>query len=1382
MKRMLPNTTRRLPDTADDRGQQPQHAFALRQLAVWMLAVGSFLGLVTAAAAQPVANPQDYTRSSSFVYYGTSDGTKAGLLRMERVEPNNPNQCVETEYSYSDHGHKTGSVTRNCAGASGNASFLPRSSTNGYDGYTVQVNGVPVNVPKGAFASASSNAENHAESRLIDPRFGAVTSLTGPNLLTTRYELDAWGRVERELRADGTSTRSLHCLISGRVSDTASNSAGCGGTGPLSGRSDEVPSGGSNGAGWRAVSYVQVQAFDANNAPMGPAQRTYKDAEGRVIREVVQGFDGPSQSAGHRWIVKDTVYNAYGVAVVTTGTYFLETRSPGTTGSGDMPLTTTVVDALGRPIEVHQRDPKGNASTSFGAYGSHASSRTTIHYGGSISQALLPVPNALATATTNDLGQVRIEEKNANGLLVRVTDPTGAQLAHQHDAFGNLIATKDALQNTISLGYDIRGRKLRMQDPSAGLWTYDYNALGELVWQQSPNQRALSQSTRMAYDRLGRMTGRNAPEYNSSWTYDTCATGKGKLCATATTHGVAKTFTYDALGRPTGSRMAVTNGPSFNTALSYQAGTSRLETQTYPTGLKVQYGYTALGFLNQASLPQAVTVVPDTAPGHAPGPSTTWAAGKVLWSASAVNARGQGEQSLLGNGLKGRTGFDGASGRVAEISMGAGGSVAYHAYVWDSIGNLKSRVDHNGDGRTGAVTDTYSYDALNRLTRYTVEAVNAANLTRTVELHYNAIGNLLYKSDVGNYSYPSFGAGSVRPHAVAQVSMAHETRVYGYDANGNAVSASAGPWRSISYTSFNLPDSNQGAQGPNGLKYTWYYDENQQRIRETRQNGQGSRTTWFLHPDNQGGLGFEVESRSGQTDLNRHYINAGGQLVVVVTRQSLSAYASAGAASPPTVGGVATVKVEFWHKDHLGSLISTSDHLGNVTARYAYDPFGKRRQTSGQYDAHGALVIDWVNGANAGTDRGFTGHEHLDDLGLIHMNGRVFDPTIERFLLPDPLIQAANQLQNYNRYSYCYNNPLVCTDPTGYFSLKKFLGGELMQIAGSIVGGPLGALIWSYGAYTSAREIARTELGYQIGSIAIGILSAYCQGAAAACNGVGQAAWARLAGYSAAQSVRVGAFAAVSTYVNGQIGDKWAGAGARGATPTSIANNTFAHGVWGCASAEVQGGNCKSGATAGLTGAAFSNYGGALHSNNVVVNTMAHAAIGGITSIASGGRFWDGAQSAAFAYLFNHVAHIGINIRVPAWAGKMIWGEDYLGQGGGFGFAVSWPGDVGGEFDVGLYGEVSGSGFDYGTGKASLGFSYERGSLRNGLAGWGKEVSFNDGVGGLSLSFSEDNRINGVGLHVGPGYNIGASVTKTGVLSIRDGIDWLKKSFGPKKQ
>ncbi|KQW42934.1 hypothetical protein ASD88_20640 [Pelomonas sp. Root662] len=1156
------------------------------------------------------------------------------MLKIERVEPNNPQLCVETEYGYDAWGNKASATTRNCtnasgSGASGLATFTARTSSSnftpgaGWNALTIA--GKSVSIPAGAFAATATNALSQSEKRLVDPRFGALVKLEGPNQLTTENILDEWGRVVEEQRADGTSTKTQYCLIVGRASDTSSNGPGCGSTPPLSGRSDEIPV--------QAYSYTQVQGFLKNTSTItGPAQRVYKDREGRAIRQVTEAFDGGGGATAGRVIVQDTVYNLYGVATVTSGPYFLDSGSANVVGSNDRTLTRITVDALGRTTMVEQStdalDPNG-ISTSIAAHNGGT-------YPGAIKVAVTRVAfNGLNTTTTNALLQQRVEEKNANGQLVRVTDAHGAQIAYQHDAFGNLLKTQDALQNLVTLSYDIRGRKLSMNDPDTGTWQYVYDAVGQLRAQQSPRQ-TLATRTTMDYDPLGRMTQRVEPEYTSTWAYDSCTKGVGKLCGTATTHGVAKTFNYDTLGRPSTSRVAVSGGPSFNTGVAYD-GFGRVQTQTYPTGLQVSYDYTTRGFLNQVKSVQQLNIVADAKAGETAGASATWAAGKVIWAAGSVNARGQAENQTLGNGVNSRASFDGPTGRLKDLNAGLGSTntaVAY-TYTWDSIGNLKGRADLNGDGSTGNITDSYVYDALNRLTQYTVEASASASLKRTVDLHYNAIGNLLHKSDVGNYIYPDFGNSSgttrPRPHALTTLNRVSGGSItYAYDASGNAITATDGAWRRITYTSFNLPSGTVdqagagGAEGPNGLRYLWYYDENHQRLKEVRTNAQGTRTTWNLHPDNQGGLGFETESTGSSVNLNRHYIAAGGQTLVVVTREALSAYAASTATTTRSLGTIAAIKVEYWHKDHLGSLVATTDHAGAVTKRYAYDPYGKRRQTNGTYDAFGALVIDWVDGSNQGTDRGYTGHEHLDDIGIIHMNGRLFDPLTGRFLQADPFIQQMDDLQNFNRYSYCFGNPLNCTDPTGYFSLRRlikfvavvvisyYLPGIVQSYLTTAAGGVSGTFV----SFSAAGKASLTLVGKLAVAATTGFAAGTVQGGSLQ-SGIQGAFSAML-------------FAGVGQHV-GMAGLDSAGAVVDG---SKYAYAVMLHGVAGCISTVASGGKCGPGALS----AAFSKAALPLSAGlgDGPERMLTHAVVGGTAATLGGGKFENGAMTGAFSYALNN--------------------------------------------------------------------------------------------------------------------------------------------------
>ena len=215
----------------------------------------------------------------------------------------------------------------------------------------------------------------------------------------------------------------------------------------------------------------------------------------------------------------------------------------------------------------------------------------------------------------------------------------------------------------------------------------------------------------------------------------------------------------------------------------------------------------------------------------------------------------------------------------------------------------------------------------------------------------------------------------------------------------------------MAYTSFDLPDSTNGITGPSGTpKYVWSYDENHGRLKEIRTIASGiyagSRTTWYYHPDQIGGLSFESEVNSPTVPSaenpavtsNRHYLTAAGLHVgVVVSTGSLPPLGATDMAPPP-LSSVSLVKAEYWHVDHLGSLVATTDHAGGVTGRYSYDPFGKRRFVDGRYDPNGSVVGDWSAAVNGGTDRGYTSHEHLDDLGIIHMNGRLYDPATARIM------------------------------------------------------------------------------------------------------------------------------------------------------------------------------------------------------------------------------------------------------------------------------------------------------------------------------------------------------------------------------------------------
>jgi len=118
--------------------------------------------------------------------------------------------------------------------------------------------------------------------------------------------------------------------------------------------------------------------------------------------------------------------------------------------------------------------------------------------------------------------------------------------------------------------------------------------------------------------------------------------------------------------------------------------------------------------------------------------------------------------------------------------------------------------------------------------------------------------------------------------------------------------------------------------------------------------------------------------------------------------------------------------------DNLGSVDTVVTEDGEILEQFGYTAFGKR---TGANWVDNAIVVTpdgFSSSSSSTTTAGFTGHEHLDASGWIHMNGRAYDPDLGRFSAADPFIVGVGNGQSLNAYSYVWNSPLNGTDPTGY--------------------------------------------------------------------------------------------------------------------------------------------------------------------------------------------------------------------------------------------------------------------------------------------------------------------------------------------------------------
>ncbi len=221
--------------------------------------------------------------------------------------------------------------------------------------------------------------------------------------------------------------------------------------------------------------------------------------------------------------------------------------------------------------------------------------------------------------------------------------------------------------------------------------------------------------------------------------------------------------------------------------------------------------------------------------------------------------------------------------------------------------------------------------------------------------------------------------------------------------------------------------------------------------------------------------------------------------------------------------------LHYLHKDHLGSIVSITNAKGFVE-EMSYDPWGRRRNPTD-------LTFNNVPTQTI-LSRGYTGHEHLDVFNLINMNGRVYDPALGMFISPDNYVQAPDNSQSYNRYSYCLNNPLLYTDPTGeYFIIDDIIAGAI----GGVVNLAVNAFQGNLGGHGFWGGVGRGFAAFGSGAVG-GVGALYPEFGGWVWGGatVGATnAW--LGGATSAKDIAIGAGVGVVSSVAGGAAGQWAG-------------------------------------------------------------------------------------------------------------------------------------------------------------------------------------------------------------------------------------------------
>jgi|GEM_PF-3399069 len=980
-----------------------------------------------------------------------------------------------------------------------------------------------------------------------------------------------------------------------------------------------------------------VYRIKTDTSGRSPTTWGYYDVLGRAVLKVQQGF-GTTE-----FIAVATSYDNLGRVSKTTEPYF--TYSPeGSTSVGVLSDSNLTADA----------NCLNAAYCTLANYDVLGRATTIKHPNNSITNTVYSSFSTRVTMPANGSGQVETRTKTQNhlGQIQVISDANGSTVTNLYDPSGNVKSVTRPGGIVSTMNYDVLGRKTGLSDPDAGSWTYTYNALGEQV-----SKTGSGTCTVNMYDGRGRVFSRidyasktctGAADASASWLYDTATNGLGQLKSSSSHDNTGGSSvgakadevqapTYDEFGRVS-TVVTTINTISFTQKSTYDQYGRPFQGLFYADGVPLSgelYTYSSTGYPSKTQ---------DGANGNS---------GTVYSQVTSMDARGHVTAETHANGYLSTTrSYDTAMGWLTKIASAQGSnSIQSLVYQYDALGNLMQRNDTS----PGSGTSEYScYDALQRLVwqgspgnsalpatcpsnavtptplpavQSALHAFAAADTSRlsmmplpmtanaavalpsgvSVQNNYDPLGNISNNGQFG-YIYGTYAtqvctaAGEVSqagPDAVTQANGI--TYCYDYDGNQTrSLDASGNMLRLSKYTAY---DAMRSVSSSSSLHTTsWAYGIGRERL---------------IRQDD-GGM-----SPSASPVSQTFYV---GNAEVVVSNSAIhnvKRYVGGLIVSADIANSAASYSYEYLFTDNLGSTHRITDQNGvlqNVGGTQAFTAFGSRASPSGGVFA----ALDsgsWITFNDNLTHHGFTGHEMMDEVGLIHMNGRVYDPMLSRFMQADPFVQDAGNLQSLNRYSYVLNNPLATTDPTGYWGHRQ--QGYLRDVAAIAI------TVATYGAASAWADLATAEWG--AADAAAMTTADYAVTSSIIVAG------GATAGYVQAGNLKGAVLGGIEAGLDFGIGQAvpYADTAAQAGNPVG---NIAAHAALGGVMSVLRGGKFGHGfVSAGLSAQINPN----LPNVGPTLGTIRAAIIGGSISRLTGGKFANGAITSAFEFAFNQEAPHG---------------------------------------------------------------------------------------------------------------------------------------------
>ena len=593
------------------------------------------------------------------------------------------------------------------------------------------------------------------------------------------------------------------------------------------------------------------------------------------------------------------------------------------------------------------------------------------------------------------------------------------QVYHTYNKQTETHRTVTDKESTETFVYDAQWNIVSQSD-ATGTTTYTYDAAGRVVKVSSPGYPMTS-----TYNTYGLCTSvSNTASGTTTYTYN----GFDELATKRDANDNVTTYTYDLAGRlvsvADGERtlsytynnkgQLINNGVSgHQSAYTYTtAGLLQKEVKTIKDqALTKSYTYDSKGRLLTYTSPSGLVQKFGYDASHNLISITDNATSVKLWEAKSYNDQGL-LTSDVNCGNKQTTYTYDQLGKYKGISN----SLATFSYQYNRGGLLTQRIEKFGGS---GLTETFAYDAEGCLLSSTLSGKTP------VTVSYNSGRTIKAKSDIGSYSYNASGAPLAAITPISGYSSALQQVNY-YKNNLPSAIVHTGCTREYEYGADNLRDYSVLTVSSSTLPFAagkrYYFDDFERNIN----TGNGS-----------------------VSDLD--YIFADGRLVALVRTSSGS----------KTCYGVLT--------DRLGSLMSLYTS-GGIVQKFSYDAWGNRRDPLTGVMLNSSELAS----ANSITSYGYTGHEHIDEFGLINMNARIYDPKIGMFISVDP--QAGSYPGTYP-YTYCGGDPVNRVDPTGEDWYEDQNGNLYWQEGDKDLDGysRLGASVsfpWGEGRYFNAYQNA----------------------------------------------------------------------------------------------------------------------------------------------------------------------------------------------------------------------------------------------------------------------------------------------------------------------